>query len=69
MSLSGLFLLGIFLTFFLLAAQLGAPGRLVVASTVTLSLALLVGMAGFHTLQNEKSFMRRSEASLTSLVD
>ena len=51
MLLSGLFLLGILLTFFLLAAQRGAPGGLVVGSTVALSLALVVGIAGFHELQ------------------
>ncbi len=51
MLLSGLFLLGILLTFFLLAAQRGAPGGLVVGSILALSLALLVGMAGFHVLQ------------------
>ena len=51
MLLSGLFLLGILLTFFLLAVQRGAPGGLVVGSTVALSLALVVGMTGFHELQ------------------
>ena len=53
MLLSGLFLLGIILTFFLLAAQRGAPGGLVVGSAVALSLALVVGIAGFHELQKE----------------
>ena len=51
MLLSGLFLLGIILTFFLLAAQRGAPGGLVVGSAVALSLALVVGIAGFPELQ------------------
>ncbi len=55
MLLSGLFVLGIFLTFFLLAAQRGAPGGLVVGSILALSLALLVGMAGFHATYRKET--------------
>ena len=67
MLLSGLFVLGIFLTFFLLAAQRGAPGGLVVGSILTLSLALLVGMAGFHDLQ-KRNYGRIGGAGFYTVV-